>query len=97
MEESAGSDLSICTKVLLCGTTRPLSFLCDFCPLSLWLLSPPECAAALSRYSKGKAEAGEGLAPPHISAWLEVNSLCGPGGKKQPSKAEKVGDDIWRI
>lgn len=56
--------------------------------------SPPECAAALSSCSKGKAEAGQELAPPHFGAWLEVNSPSGPGEKGQPSNTEKVGGDI---
>lgn len=44
---------------------------------------PPECAGA-----SGKAEVGVELAPPLLS---------GSEGKGQPSKAEKVGDDISRF
>lgn len=94
MEESAGPNLSICTKVLCVERPDALAFLFHFCPPSLWLCHHQSVLLLCGDAQKERQRQGIELAPPHCSAWLEVNSLLGPGGKGQPSKAEKVGDDI---
>lgn len=68
---------------MLCvGWTEPSLSLC-FLPTVPLAPWPPESAGA-----SGKAEVGVELAPPLLS---------GSEGKGQPSKAEKIGDDISRF